>query len=240
MSQVERLCLELTLRMVLSNERGKSSTVCNMFEVFAPDSPPLCSRTSFLLHFVNLSPVYLHRVSKNVQRCHNFDTHERILIFFGRDATDKVGNQMTLYYATANNFCFRDIWQNGETRKSHFFSLKCCISWEHCSDWAVLHNALVRCLPERKKCQLWCVWWRLTFVEIVRNSINIVHWLSLQTWRRTAPIFYTATDTLTDLVNISMLVTDSRMLCSFPRSCLLHPVYRFDSEEWFSCNQVTF
>jgi len=25
-----------------------------------------------------------------------------------------------------------------------------------------------------------------------------------------------------------------------PRSCLVHPVDRFDSEEWFSCNQVIF
>jgi len=28
----------------------------------------------------------------------------------------------------------------------------------------------------------------------------------------------------------SMWVTDSRMLCSLPRSCLVHPVDRFDSE----------
>ena len=35
-------------------------------------------------------------------------------------------------------------------------------------------------------------------------------------------------------------VTDSRMLCSFPRSCLVHPVDRFDSEGLFSSNQVIF
>jgi len=28
--------------------------------------------------------------------CCNFDTHEWILIFFGRNVTDKVGNQKTL------------------------------------------------------------------------------------------------------------------------------------------------
>jgi len=28
---------------------------------------------------------------------------------------------MTLYYVTANNLCFCNTWQNGETRKSHFF-----------------------------------------------------------------------------------------------------------------------
>jgi len=52
--------------------------------------------------------------------CYNFDAHEWILIFFGRNVTDKVGNQKTLYYATSNNLCFCTTWQNGETRKSHF------------------------------------------------------------------------------------------------------------------------
>jgi len=37
-----------------------------------------------------------------------------------------------------------------------------------------------------------------------------------------------------------MWVTDSRMLCSLPRSCLVHPVDRFDSEGWFSSDQVIF
>jgi len=39
--------------------------------------------------------IQLHRVSKNVPplACYNFDTHEWILIFFGRNVTDKVGNQ---------------------------------------------------------------------------------------------------------------------------------------------------
>jgi len=32
--------------------------------------------------------------------CYNFDAHEWILIFFGRNVTDKVGNQKTRYYAT--------------------------------------------------------------------------------------------------------------------------------------------
>jgi len=47
--------------------------------------------------------------------------------FFGRNVTDKVSNQKTLYYATSNNLCFCTTWQNGETQKLHF-SLKCCIS----------------------------------------------------------------------------------------------------------------
>ena len=36
----------------------------------------------------------------------------------------------------------------------------------------------------------------------------------------------------------NMWVTDSRMLCSLPRSWLVHPVDRFDSEGWFSSDQV--
>jgi len=37
-----------------------------------------------------------------------------------------------------------------------------------------------------------------------------------------------------------MWVTDSRMLCSLPRSCLMRPVDRFDSEGWFSSDHVIF
>jgi len=39
----------------------------------------------------------IHCVSKNVTPlpCHNFDIRERMLIFFGRDATDKVSDQKT-------------------------------------------------------------------------------------------------------------------------------------------------
>jgi len=60
--------------------------------------------------------------------CYNFDTCERISIFFHRNVSDKVSNQTTLYGATSNNLCFCSTWQNGETCKLHFFSLKCCIS----------------------------------------------------------------------------------------------------------------
>jgi len=37
-----------------------------------------------------------------------------------------------------------------------------------------------------------------------------------------------------------MWVTHSRMLCSLPRSCLVLPLDRFDSEGWFSSDQVIF
>jgi len=57
--------------------------------------------------------------------CYNFATHEWILIFFGRNVTDKVGNQKTLYYATSNNLCFCITWQNRKTRKSHFSLMDC-------------------------------------------------------------------------------------------------------------------
>jgi len=64
--------------------------------------------------------------------CYNLDTHEWILIFFGRNVTDKVGNQKTLYYATSNNLCFCTTWQNVEARKSHI-SL----------NWIVLHTQYI-------------------------------------------------------------------------------------------------
>jgi len=58
--------------------------------------------------------------------CYNFDTRERILIFFGRNVTDKVSNKKTLYCATPNNLYFCTTWQNGETQKSHFFTQMLC------------------------------------------------------------------------------------------------------------------
>jgi len=52
--------------------------------------------------------LYIHCVSKNVPplACRNFDTSEWILIFFGRNVTDKVSSQKTLYDATSNNLAF--------------------------------------------------------------------------------------------------------------------------------------
>ena len=85
----------------------------------------------------------IHRVSKNVPplACYNFDTHEWILMFFfGRNVTDKVGNQKTLYYATSNNLCFCTTWQNVETGKS-YISL----------NWIVLHTPCTCALSSLKK-----------------------------------------------------------------------------------------
>ena len=172
---------------------------------------------------------------KNVpsMACYNFDIHEQILIFFGRNVTNKVGNQRVLSYASSNNWCFCTTWQNEERRKSHF-SLNCCISWECCSSWTVLHQCAV--FLKEKLSSVMCLI-ACTFVEIVRYPINTVCPLTFtQAWWRTTPIFYTTTDTATDLVNIEHLGNRQQD----PRSCLVHPFDRFDSEGWFSCNQAIF
>jgi len=76
---------------------------------------------------VHESSTSIYTVSqKNVPPLACFDAHEWILIFFGRNVTDKVGNQKTPYYATSNNLCFCTAWQNAETWKSHI-SLNCIV-----------------------------------------------------------------------------------------------------------------
>jgi len=47
-------------------------------------------------------------------------THLNGFSFLGRNITDKVGNQKTLYNATSSNLCFCTTWQNGKTQKLHF------------------------------------------------------------------------------------------------------------------------
>jgi len=49
---------------------------------------------------------------------------------FGRNVTDEVGNQKTLYCATSNNLYFCTVWQNAETRKSRI-SLNWIVSHTH-------------------------------------------------------------------------------------------------------------
>ena len=70
----------------------------------------------------------IHRVLKKVPplACYNFETYMDFDIF-GRNVTDKLSNQKTLYYATSNNLCFCTNWWNTKTQKLHF-PLKCCIS----------------------------------------------------------------------------------------------------------------
>jgi len=55
------------------------------------------------------------------------------LIFFGRNVTDKVGNQKMLYYATSNNLCFCTTWHNGETRNHIFTQFDCVTHTMHLS-----------------------------------------------------------------------------------------------------------
>jgi len=45
---------------------------------------------------------------------------------FGKNVTNKVGNQKTLYYAALSNLGFSTTWQNGKTRKSHFYPVGLC------------------------------------------------------------------------------------------------------------------
>jgi len=73
--------------------------------------------------------------------CYNFDTCERILIFFGRNVTDKVSNQTTLYYATSNNLCFCTTWQNGKHKNCIFDS----------------HAVLVHCLNSTSCCLIYSI-----------------------------------------------------------------------------------
>ena len=62
--------------------------------------------------------------------CYNFDAHEWILIFFGRNVTDKVGNQKTLYYAISNNLCSCASALPGKMRKheNHIFTQLDCVT----------------------------------------------------------------------------------------------------------------
>jgi len=52
--------------------------------------------------------------------------HESILIIFGTNVTEKVGNQKILYFPTASNQCFCTTWRNAKTKNS-ILSLNCCI-----------------------------------------------------------------------------------------------------------------
>jgi len=73
--------------------------------------------------------------------CYNFDAHDWILIFFGRNVTDKVGNQKMLYYATSNTSASALPVKTGKHENHIFDSVALCYT----------HSAPERCLPERKK-----------------------------------------------------------------------------------------
>jgi len=77
-----------------------------------------------LNHLILYSPLYTVSQKKRIPplACYNFDAHERILIFFDRNATDKVSSQNMLYYATSNNLCFCTTLQNGKHESGIFFT----------------------------------------------------------------------------------------------------------------------
>jgi len=70
---------------------------------------------------------------------------------FGRNVTDKVGNQKTLYYTTLRPqiTCASALPVKTGTHENHIF---------HWIGLCYTHNAPVRCLPERKNVTCWCVW----------------------------------------------------------------------------------
>ena len=45
------------------------------------------------------------------------DTHGSILIIFGTNVPEKVGNQKAFYFPTSPNECFCTTWQNEERQK---------------------------------------------------------------------------------------------------------------------------
>jgi len=95
----------------------------------------------------------IYCLSKNVPPlvCYNFDIRQHVLIFFGRNVTDKVSNEKTLYYATPSNLCFCTTWQNGETRKSHFFTqmlYQCIVRIQLVAPW-FLHDSYSPCCIAR-------------------------------------------------------------------------------------------
>jgi len=73
---------------------------------------------------------------------YNFDAHEWILILFGRNVTDKVGNQKTLYTMPPQITCASALPGKTGKHENHIF---------HSIGLCYTHNAPVRCLPERKK-----------------------------------------------------------------------------------------
>jgi len=89
----------------------------------------------------NERDIYTHRVPKNAPplACYNFDAHEWILTFVGRNVTDKIGTQKTPYYATSNITCASAVPAKTGKHENHIF---------HSIGLCYTHSAPVRCLPE--------------------------------------------------------------------------------------------
>jgi len=76
--------------------------------------------------------------------CYNFDAHEWILIFFGRNVTDKeaIIRRFTMLPQIT---CASALPDKTRKHESHIF---------HSIGLCYTHNAPVRYLPERKNCHL--------------------------------------------------------------------------------------
>ena len=79
--------------------------------------------------------------------------------FFGRNVTDKVGSQKTLYFAASNNLCFCTTWQNVNTKMAFFTQMLylCiariqpvarCLMWFLQSCWLTTHAHAAVWLPK--------------------------------------------------------------------------------------------
>ena len=99
--------------------------------------------SKLIIYFVY---AHIHRLSKKTSHLWlaiNL-THANRFSFFGRNVTDKVSNQKTLYYATSSNLCFCTTWQNGETRKLPFHSnavLVHCLNSTSCLISSIFFNS---------------------------------------------------------------------------------------------------
>jgi len=83
----------------------------------------------------------VHRASKNVPplACYNFDAHEWILIFFGRNVTDKVGNQKR-FTVPPQITCASALPGKMQKHENYIF------------------HSIGLCYTKKKNCYLWCAW----------------------------------------------------------------------------------
>ena len=88
------------------------------------------------------------------------------MIFIGRNATDKVGNQKAFYYATSNN-CASALPVKIGKHENHIF---------HSNGLCYIHTMhLCAVFLEEKMPSVMCLIASNNFVEIVRYPINTVH-----------------------------------------------------------------
>jgi len=82
--------------------------------------------------------------------CYNFDTHEQILIFFGRNVTDKVGNQRC-FNMPPEITCVSALPGRTRKHKNHIFhSNAVLVESATAVGLCCMHSAPVSCLLERK------------------------------------------------------------------------------------------